>query len=1061
MPSTLRTGLHDAQSVDEPSQRKIHPNTSTQDEAIGSVEHTRALLPQCQSPAPPKAPGSRRRTAAEVRACAEARAGLTSSTLPSTSAIIGTAPATPVLASPPLPTPATLRSNGSDRWKCSLDRLASSRAIEGTTQDRWKKLINDTSQAVGHRYRRLEESTDSPPADTSSDSGAGKVLSIAFDSDARNCGQAGAVPVAWPACSGGGGGRRTSGFSLDAIARNGALGVHTPVRAGHEHHRHGAGKGSGAGSGADLMDQAGSGDMGSVTQSSSSAARRHSRRRSLHMLAQQALETDTERAAEDAGGDGIFTELGEVSQQPTGTRELTRPGAGGGGGGGCGGSESGGGVGGLASRSHTRTSTLMAQSHDLVLVYANNEADAARNERRRALAARARSVGLVVHLSLTRDGEAVLMKLSAPDAVYETMAEHCQLEKRLINGGYTEFSRKFKGSFESSYDGRYFTSLERIQLLYHILQASKEEGGCGIRLEREVAEGTFSAVVPIHEAAFTDMHRGRLVRSWCRAKLKLVPSQPLDDVRDYFGEEIAMYFAFFGAFTRSLLLPTSFALVVLVSSLWYGSMDSPLGPAYAFVVLVWVALFAKAWRREEALLAWRWNVEDLELKESERLEFRGTPARGFYTTTHHFVDIADDESFASHATLIKRFTPLQRLLRTALTWSSCALLLSLGVACMLSTLAYRTVLMYSLFSANTLHNSKVSVQLGSLLGGALVGVFVGVTNGLYGVVAKHLTHFENHRTEAAHADALVTKTFAFHFVNSYSPLFYIAFIKANNIQLFSSIDEYCHDLAQFDKSLAQILAENGGYNPHCMDELSMQATALCLLDLAVAQLGQFIVPWLKRQMQLYKKITRIWEERGKGPPKDMSIYEHQTKLATYEGVSSEYNDLLIQIGYVVLFASAFPLAALVCYANNVIEIRSDAFKLLVNTQRPMYRAARGIGRWNNMLQLLGVVGVFTNVGIVATTSARFHSWLPFTVLGCRVDETNKVLFLVLVEHVILLVTFAISAALSDQDELMIIERARQQFQTRAALNVLRGKAVVQQEGWDDAKIPLMYWRPVK
>ena len=41
------------------------------------------------------------------------------------------------------------------------------------------------------------------------------------------------------------------------------------------------------------------------------------------------------------------------------------------------------------------------------------------------------------------------------------------------------------------------------------------------------------------------------------------------------------------------------------------------------------------------------------------------------------------------------------------------------------------------------------------------------------------------------------------------------------------------------------------------------------------------------------------------------------------------------------------------------------------------------------------------------------------------------------------------------------KRARQQFHTRSALNVLRGKAVVQQEVWDDAKIPTVHWKPVR
>ena len=40
-----------------------------------------------------------------------------------------------------------------------------------------------------------------------------------------------------------------------------------------------------------------------------------------------------------------------------------------------------------------------------------------------------------------------------------------------------------------------------------------------------------------------------------------------------------------------------------------------------------------------------------------------------------------------------------------------------------------------------------------------------------------MTNFENHRTGSSYEDALILKTFAFRFVNNYTPLFYIAFVQ--------------------------------------------------------------------------------------------------------------------------------------------------------------------------------------------------------------------------------------------------------------------------------------------
>lgn len=65
----------------------------------------------------------------------------------------------------------------------------------------------------------------------------------------------------------------------------------------------------------------------------------------------------------------------------------------------------------------------------------------------------------------------------------------------------------------------------------------------------------------------------------------------------------------------------------------------------------------------------------------------------------------------------------------------------------------------------------------------------------------------------------------------------------------------------------------------------------------------------------------------------------------YEGTFSEHLEMFIQLGYVVLFSSAFPMAALCAFINNLIEIRSDAFKMCFIYQRPFGERVSNIGMW--------------------------------------------------------------------------------------------------------------------
>lgn len=91
------------------------------------------------------------------------------------------------------------------------------------------------------------------------------------------------------------------------------------------------------------------------------------------------------------------------------------------------------------------------------------------------------------------------------------------------------------------------------------------------------------------------------------------------------------------------------------------------------------------------------------------------------------------------------------------------------------------------------------------------------------------------------------------------------------------------------------------------------------------------------------------------------------------------NDLqmVIQFGYVTLFASACPLAAFLAIISNTFEIRSDLFKLCFLTRRPRPDCAAGIGiGWMHVLDGLSFAAVLTNCLIIGCSSEQMHFWFP-------------------------------------------------------------------------------------
>lgn len=91
------------------------------------------------------------------------------------------------------------------------------------------------------------------------------------------------------------------------------------------------------------------------------------------------------------------------------------------------------------------------------------------------------------------------------------------------------------------------------------------------------------------------------------------------------------------------------------------------------------------------------------------------------------------------------------------------------------------------------------------------------------------------------------------------------------------------------------------------------------------------------------------------------------------GTLMDYAELAVQFGYITLFVVAFPLAPFLALANNYVEARSDAFKLLTQMQRPVPRGAEDIGSWQQVFTIITCVSVLTNSALVRTKSSSCSS----------------------------------------------------------------------------------------
>eukprot|EP00835_Amoeboradix_gromovi_P001238 NODE_53_length_26956_cov_0.387348.p4 type:complete len:536 gc:universal NODE_53_length_26956_cov_0.387348:783-2390(+) len=113
--------------------------------------------------------------------------------------------------------------------------------------------------------------------------------------------------------------------------------------------------------------------------------------------------------------------------------------------------------------------------------------------------------------------------------------------------------------------------------------------------------------------------------------------QPYNHIRDYFGEQIALYFAFMGFYMKWLLFPVLFGLISVFVGLGeqanlpeekrlggFAIFDNRFTMAYAVLMGLWSTTFLEFWKRRQNFLAFEWKTWECEDVEIERPEWIAT-----------------------------------------------------------------------------------------------------------------------------------------------------------------------------------------------------------------------------------------------------------------------------------------------------------------------------------------------------------------------------------------------------------------------------------------------------
>ncbi|KAJ4448146.1 hypothetical protein ANN_10159 [Periplaneta americana] len=102
-----------------------------------------------------------------------------------------------------------------------------------------------------------------------------------------------------------------------------------------------------------------------------------------------------------------------------------------------------------------------------------------------------------------------------------------------------------------------------------------------------------------------------LVPSNFHVFLHLKKFQSSDEICDYFGVKITMYFAWLGHYTTALIVPAVVGFVFWIGFCGRDQATEDVGfVLFSFFNVLWASVYVEAWKRYSAELAYRWGTLD-------------------------------------------------------------------------------------------------------------------------------------------------------------------------------------------------------------------------------------------------------------------------------------------------------------------------------------------------------------------------------------------------------------------------------------------------------------------
>ena len=453
-------------------------------------------------------------------------------------------------------------------------------------------------------------------------------------------------------------------------------------------------------------------------------------------------------------------------------------------------------------------------------------------------------------------------------------------------------------------------------------------------------------------------------------------------IRSYFNDEVALYFSFMKLYTKRIFIPAIISTIIYFYTKFAakGKTAEFLYFFHALEMTIWAQIFIVFWNRRESSFKVLWGNDTKEFdkknNEKEKDELIYVSSKNKYI-----------KYLMSFATILI-FICIAFIINIA----------SLNSRGLIPEDKFQFLVMKRYYRKKGEQDTSPIYLL--LIRALAMGLFESV----YDVANEFLTKNEGHRNQEDYYNSYILKKFIFESFNYFFDVVFISFGLRNFKETSRTINFYFY-LGKYIKIVFY-----------------------------------FVFPLIKAVVFMKSK-EETKKEKGKkikidnekrfilGEKIDQEAVIKQFKYGKFNSFS-EFYPLMKEFCFLVLFASCTPLAPILLYICNNLNIPGALERFCESTRRPDVIKKRTIGTWKYIIECIGILSIITNIMFCYIYNDTF-------------GETKfSILDFVIGEHILLLVIIAFRFFFPKTEGWVRIYKLRKIFKNREESHIKFKKSML-------------------